>query len=178
MQYIEESLYEGGHCYSNNLKDLFRIIFNVGQMQYTKTKKTFEEGTLRRFLNVPKQPKKQLLPKGLWGCSPLRKRFIRELLAELRMPSDWPPFGDDLVDAKADVRICIIMSCICRVYVDVYMSCICLVDVLYMSCICHVYVLYMSYICPIYVTHLFDLYMSCICPVYVLYVSYICHTFI
>ena len=108
MQYIEESLYEGGHCYANNLKDLFRIIFNVGQMQYTTTKKTFEEGSLRRFLNVAKQPKKQLLPKGLWGCSPLRKRFIRELLSELRMPSDWPPFGDDLVEAKADVRICLV----------------------------------------------------------------------
>ena len=147
MQYIEESLYEGGHCYANNIRDAFRCVFNEDQMKYTNKKKSFEEYTLRRFESAWGRSKKQLLPLGLWSCSPTRKLFIRQLVAELRMPSDWPPFGDDVVAVKLDV------NCVCPVYV------------LYMSCICPVYVLYMSCICPQAV------YMSCICPVYVLYMS-------
>ena len=106
MQYIEESLYEGGHCYANNIKDLFRCVFNEGQMAYTRKKLNFEENTLRRFqIGVPTRVhKKQLLPLGVWGCSPTRKLFIRQYVAELRMPSDWPPFGDDVVAVKLDVN--------------------------------------------------------------------------
>ena len=159
MQYIEESLYEGGHCYANNIRDAFRCVFNEDQMKYTNKKKSFEEYTLRRFESAWGRSKKQLLPLGLWSCSPTRKLFIRQLVAELRMPSDWPPFGDDVVAVKLDV------NCVCPVYV-LYMFCICPVYVLYMSCICPVYVLYLSCICPV----LYVLYMSCICPVYVLYI--------
>ena len=104
MQYIEESLYEGGHCYANNIKDLFRCVFNENQMAYTSKKKSFEEYTLRRFQSAWGRSKKQLLPLGLWGCSPTRKLFIRQYVAELRMPSDWPPFGDDVVAVKLDVN--------------------------------------------------------------------------
>ena len=39
MQYIEESLYEGGHCYANNIRDAFRCVLNEDQMKYTKKKK-------------------------------------------------------------------------------------------------------------------------------------------
>jgi hypothetical protein len=159
-------------------------------MAYTRKKLNFEENTLRRFqIGVPTRVhKKQLLPLGVWGCSPERKLFIRQLVAELVMPSDWPPFGDDLVGVKdvsvytsdhcsiilfCTVRIDLCMSCLCPVYV-LFMSCLCPVYVLFMSCLCPVYVLFMSCLCPVYMSCLcpvYVLFMSCLCPVYVLFMS-------
>jgi hypothetical protein len=141
MNILLESLYDGAHCYSNNIKDLFGIVFNSGQMAFTKARQTYEQETLRRFVDVVE--KTRGYPKCPWSCTKTLVNFIDELSALLPMPVGWAGFGTSFVEVKCHVS-------------TVFVLCLYFVCTLFVPWL-HLFVPCLYHVCTTFILHLYHI---------------------
>jgi hypothetical protein len=94
-----KSIYDMAHGLGNNLGDLFRLVFNYGNNEFTNVKKAFEKDEMKRFEDYAAR---DTMP---WQCPSARKKELSDLLTSghLRVPIGWPSVLD--LTSKAPCKI-------------------------------------------------------------------------